>query len=106
MSFLKRNKVDKKFSSLNSIEERLLEIEEEKPRRIHNLEENFTGDIMDHLDEEFEIRYLDIEKSQLLLKRQFLLDKRGDWKRKILWDVFVPIVVASITTYIVTNLIS
>ncbi|MCB9798567.1 hypothetical protein H6758_02485 [Candidatus Nomurabacteria bacterium] len=89
--------------SLKKVELRLLEIEEEKPRRIHNLQETFAGDYIDRIMEEGEIKYLDTEKAQLLLQRQFLIDKRNDWKRKILWDILVPLIVATATSYLVTN---
>lgn len=46
------------------------------------------------------------EISALNLERQFILDKRNGWKPKIFWNVFVPIAVALITSYIVAKFIS
>lgn len=92
-------------TSLKDIETRLLEIEHEKPMRIHNAKENYSGSMVDDIEFD-DIAYLDVEKSQLQLRRQFILDKRGDWKPKIIWDVLVPIMVAVATTYIVATFIS
>lgn len=89
--------------SLEAIEKRLLEIEEEKPRRIHNLSENFSNSEDDYI-EGLEIGWLDDEKALLQLKRQFILDRREGWKSRILWNVVVPVVVAIITTHVVGKL--
>lgn len=104
MLFFAKEKKDTDLpSKLIDIENRLLEIEEEKPMRIHNLNENFSGDTMDHLMESDAIDYLDIEKAKLLLKRQFLLDKRNSWKNRIIWDILVPIFLSGITAYFVSK---
>ncbi len=87
--------------SLKKIEERLLEIELEKPCRIYDLHEQYHGSDEDALEEE-RIAELDIEKTRLQLKRQFMLDGRNNWKAKSLWDIAVPIVVAVITAYLVS----
>lgn len=86
--------------SLEAIEKRLLEIEEEKPRRIHNLSEDFSNSEDDYI-EGLEIGWLDNEKAVLQLKRQFILDRREGWKSRVVWNVLVPIVVAVITAYVV-----
>jgi hypothetical protein len=89
--------------SLAAIEKRLLEIEEEKPRRIHNLSESYSNsneDIIEGMD----IQWLDTEKAILQLKRRFILDRRESWKSKAVWNVFVPILVATITALIVGNM--
>lgn len=39
-------------------------------------------------------------------ERNFILDRRNGWKSKILWNVLVAIIVAVVTTYIVTAFIS
>jgi len=96
------------FSSgdtLETIEKRLLEIEEEKPRRIHNLSENFSNSDDDYV-EGLEIGWLDNEKALLQLKRQFILDRREGWKSRVIWNILVPIVVAVITAYIVGNAVA
>lgn len=90
-----------RHTSLKKIEARLLEIEHEKPMRIHNAKENYSGSIDDEI-EAGDIRYLDVEKTQLQLKRQFILDKRNGWKAKSVWNVIVPIIVSVITTYLVS----
>ena len=87
--------------SLKDIEERLLEIDSEKSARIHNAEENPSLDI-DAIIEADDIEYLDVEKTQLQLKRQFLLDKRHGWKAKLVWNVIVPIIVSVITALLVS----
>lgn len=92
-------------TSLKAIEERLLEIEHEKPMRIHNSKENYSGSIEDEI-EAADIDYLDVEKAQLQLKRQFILDNRSSWLAKSIWNVIVPIVVSIITTYIISVLIT
>jgi len=91
-------------SSLDGIEKRLLEIEHEKPMRIHNASENYTWSIEDEIGVD-NIAYLDVEKAQLQLKRQFILDRRSSWMAKIIWDVIIPIVLAIITAYITTTII-
>ncbi|MDO8451836.1 MAG: hypothetical protein Q7S76_03120 [bacterium] len=87
--------------SLKKIEERLLEIELEKPCRIYDLHEQYHGSDEDIL-EEGRISELDIEKTRLQLYRQFILDGRNGWKTKSLWDVAIPITVAVITAYLVS----
>lgn len=96
---------DEKFSkeSLKEIEKRLLEIEEEKPRRIHNARDNNPGGIEDEI-EALDIQFLDIEKSQLQLKRQFILDRRDSWKYRVIWNIIAPVVVALVTAYAVASL--
>lgn len=91
--------------SLKKIEARLLEIEHEKPMRIHNLNENFSDsyeDVVEHLD----IKFLDVEKAQLLLKRQFILDRRNSWKVRIIWDMLVPIILATVTAYLTATIVA
>lgn len=92
-------------SSLKDIEERLLEIEVEKPARIHNATENYSEDI-DAVIEVQDIKALDDEKSQLQLKRQFILDNRHGWKARVFWSIIAPIIVAIITAYLVSTLIA
>lgn len=92
------------FKSLEEIEKRLLEIEEEKPWRIHDYSENYTESIEDEI-EELSIRQLDIEKATLQMKRQFILDERNAWKARVFWDVIVFIVVATITAYLISAFI-
>lgn len=87
--------------SFQEIEKRLLEIEEEKPRRIHNAKENYSGSWDDEL-EALDIAYLDVEKATLQMKRQFILDRRNGWLAKMLWSIIVPIIAAIITAYIVS----
>ena len=91
-------------TSLKKIEERLLEIEHEKPMRIHNAKENYSGGIDDEIEAD-DIEYLDVEKTQLQLKRQFILDERNGWKAKSIWNVIVPIIVSIITAYVVFVLV-
>ncbi len=91
-----------KIKSLKDIERRLLEIEEEKPRRIHNASENYSAIFEDEL-EALEIAGLDVEKSVLQNKRQFILDKRNNWKARAFWSVVVPVIVSLITARIVTG---
>ena len=92
-------------TSLKGVEERLLEIEYEKPMRIHNIEENFPrGNDIGYEIEIDSIAYLETEKSQLQLKRQFILDGRDSWKAKSVWNVIVPIIVSIVTTYIMINI--
>ena len=88
-------------TSLKKIEERLLEIEHEKPMRIRNAEENYFGSIDDEIEAD-DIKYLDVEKTRLQLKRQFILDGRNGWKAKGVWNIVVPIVVSVITAYLVS----
>ncbi len=90
--------------SLKDIEERLLEIDAEKSARIHNAKEDYSGSIDDEIEAN-DIAYLDVEKTQLEMKRQFILDKRESWLPKTIWNLFVPIVVAIITAYITTILV-
>lgn len=90
---------------METIEKRLLEIEEEKPRRIHNLSEDFSNSEDDYI-EGLEIGWLDNEKALLQLKRQFILDRREGWKSRVIWNILVPIVVAVITAYIVGNAVA
>lgn len=95
-------------TSLKKIEERLLEIEHEKPMRMHNLGENFSAFAheMEGEIEADEIAYLDVEKTKLRLKREFILDSRSSWKAKTIWDVAVPIAVSIVTTYLVSVFIA
>src|SRR3989344_1573536 len=72
-------------SSLKDIEARLLELDDEI--------------------EADDIAYLDIEKTQLQLKRQFILDERNSWKAKSVWNVVIPIAVSIITAYLVSVLV-
>lgn len=48
--------------SLEEIEKRLLGLEEEKPRRIHNAGEDYSGRIEDEI-EALDIQLLDVEKA-------------------------------------------
>ena len=91
-------------SSLKDIEKRLLEIDTEKAARIHNIEEDFSSDIEMYMEAD-DIKYLDIEKTQLQLARQFILDKRESWLSKIIFSFITPITVAIITTVITSALI-
>jgi len=91
-------------SSLTDIEARLLEIEHEKPMRLHNAKENYSGTVDDIIEAD-DITYLDVEKAQLQLKRQFILDERNGWKAKSVWTVAVPIIVSIITAYVVSVLV-
>lgn len=88
------------FTELGSIQNRLLEIEEEKSRRLHNLREDYTGGIEDQL-ELSDILYLDTEKHILQIKRQFILD---GFQMRIIFNILVPIVISVITAYIVTRI--
>ncbi|GEM_PF-4832964 len=92
------------LSSLKDIEERLLEIDAEKSGRIHNAKENPSDDIYAFIEAD-DIDYLDVEKTQLQLKRQFILDERNDWKAKSIWNVIVPIFVSVITALVVSMLV-
>ncbi len=85
--------------SLQETEKRLLEIEEEKPRRIHNLQENYSASIEDEL-EVINIANLDTDKITLQMKRQFILDRRNNWKARVFWSIVVPIIVTIITAYL------
>jgi hypothetical protein len=87
------------LGELETIEKRLLEIDGEREAREHNLHENFSGSVDDEM-EAYDIKHLDIEKSQLELRRQFILDKREGWKQRVVWDLLVPIVVAIIAAYL------
>lgn len=89
---------------LKDIEARLLEIEHEKPMRIHIAEEYYST-INDKIKAD-EIAYLDVEKTKLQLKRQFILDERNGWKAKSIWNIAVPIIVSIITAYIVAYVVS
>lgn len=88
-------------TSLKGIEDRLLEIEHEKPMRIHNARENYSGSIDDEIEAD-DIGHLGVEKTRLQLKRQFILDERNGWKAKSVWNVVVPIIVSVITAYLVS----
>lgn len=88
--------------SLQDIEVRLLEIEHEIPMRINNARESFTDSIENDIESDA-IAYLDVEKAQLQLKRQFILDERNGWKAKSLWNIVVPIIVSVITAYLVAT---
>lgn len=44
------------------------------------------------------------EKSVLQMKRQFILDRRGSWKSRIIWDMLVPITLAIVTAYITAKI--
>lgn len=67
--------------TLEDIEKRLLEIEQEKPRRIHNASENYSGSWEDEV-ETMDIAGLDVEKAVLQMKRQFILDKKRRMESK------------------------
>ena len=88
------------YSSMKKIEERLLEIEREKPMRIYHARENYSGSMEDEIEAD-DIKYLGVEKTQLQLKRQFILDRRNGWKAKGIWDIALPIVASVITAYLV-----
>ena len=90
---------------LREIEKRLLEIEDEKHRRIHNASENHSWSVEDEIEED-NIKYLDVEKTQLQHRRQFILDRRSSWKAKIIWNIIAPMLVAIITAYITVILSS
>ena len=92
------------MKSLKEIEKRLLEIEEERPRRLHNLKENYSNSLNDEIAG-INISYLDVEKARLQMERRFALDKRNNWLARIIWSGVVPIIVAVITAYLVTILI-
>lgn len=91
-------------SYLRKVEDRLLEIEHEKEARLYNLREDSSGSIEDEI-ERSDISYLDVEKKQLQLKRQFILDERNGWKAKSIWNIIVPIsvsiIVSVITVYVI-----
>lgn len=89
-------------SSLREIENRLLEIDAEKSARTHNLYENYSLSDEDDIEVE-NIAFLEIEKSRLKLKRQFILDARSSWKAKGLWNVLVPIIISIVTAYFVSS---
>lgn len=91
-------------TSLREIEDRLLEIEHEKPMRIHNASEDYSGSFEDEIEAD-EISYLDVEKKQLQFKRQFILDQRNDWKSKSFWSVIIPIIVSVTTAYLVSTFV-
>lgn len=97
---------DLRYMTLAQIEERLLVIEYEKPRRIHNAQENPSGDEWDQIMEADEIAHLDVEKAQLQLKRQFIIDRRESWLPKTIWNLIVPIIAAIITAYITAALVT
>ncbi len=42
------------------------------------------------------------EITDLKSKRQFILDRRSGWKPKIFWNVLIPIMVSTITAYLVS----
>ena len=90
--------------NLTSIEKRLLEIDEEKTERTFNLKENYTNSI-ENIMEADDIAYLDIEKGKLQLMRQFILDRRNNWKARVFWSIVAPIIVATIVAYLTSVLI-
>jgi len=94
-----------KQKTLEEIENRLLEIEIEKPRRLYELKEDYTGSDGDEI-EALNIDYLDTEKTRLEMKRRFILDKRYGWKAKTFWSIVAPIIVAVVITIITNYLIS
>jgi hypothetical protein len=91
-------------SSLKSVEGRLLEIDAEKSARIHNIKD-LSPNSIEIIEEVNGIKYLDVEKSQLQLKYQFILNRRESWLPRTAWSFFVPIVASIITAYITTILI-
>ena len=103
MLFFKKNEGDGLPNNLADIEKRLIEIVDEKPTRIYNLNESFSGDMTDHRDEEDAIAYLDTERDKLQIKRQFLLDRRNSWKMRFFWDILVPIFLSGVTAYLVSK---
>lgn len=97
-------KIDIQSASLADVEKRLLEIDTEKASRIHNLQENYSASVKDYI-EELDIDYLDIEKQQLQLRRQFLLDRMNGWKLKLLFVILTTIISPVITAYLVSVLV-
>ncbi len=92
---------------ISDIEKRLLEIDEEKARRIFNMEDD-PGSFQDieGIEEIETIKSLDREKGRLISQRQFILDERNSgWKSKIIWSIFVPIMISIITNYFLRTLI-
>lgn len=101
---MKQKTIDIQSAKLADVEKRLLEIDAEKNRRIHNLQENYSASVEDYV-EELDINYLDIEREQLLLRRRFLLDKRNNWKTKLFFIIITTIISPVITAYLVSAIV-
>jgi len=93
-----------KFFNLTSIEKRLLEIDEEKSDRTFILKESYTGSFEDYMEKDA-IAQLDIEKAKLQLKRQFILDRRNNWKARVFWSIVAPIIVATLVAYLTSIIV-
>lgn len=74
-----------KKSRLHIIQNRLLEIEKE----IRSISLVFNNVL--------------IEKAQLELERQFILDERNNWKSRMVWNVLVPIIVSLVTSFLIAK---
>ena len=85
------------LKSLKEIEKRLEEIENEIGEiNVALTEQNF----LIHTTSETDLAKLQKERSVLVTRRGFILDRRNNWKAVISKDVIVPIAVATVTTYV------
>jgi len=93
--------------NLSQIEKRILEIVDKIANAPGELDESIrrSGTI---LKEEYTRRLkaiiepLQKEKEKLNVQRRFILDRRESWLPKIIWNILVPILVATITAYLVS----
>ncbi|MDP2704118.1 MAG: hypothetical protein Q8P01_02755 [bacterium] len=85
---------DLRYMTLEHIEERLIIIEEEK---VEHAPHPYS---LQTLADKNKIINLEKERAKLQLKRQFILDKRNNWKAKLLWSFIIPVVVSMIVSII------
>ncbi len=92
---------------LNKIEKRIIEIKKTlaDPVRERDMGRGLTMDFFEKVLRN-ENRPLEEELEQLILERDFIIDKRENFLWKALWNVAVPVLVSVITTFIVTKFLT
>ncbi len=85
-------------TTLYGIEERILDLKDELEAIRSPLGKR--GMYFTTLTDEKEI---ESELDKLTIRRQFILDKRDSLFWKIVWNIIVPVVVATITAYMVSK---
>jgi len=61
------------------------------------LQQNRSGGVSDYL-EEIGIDELDVEREELIIKRQEILDERNGWKQKFFWSVLIPSLISVVSS--------
>ena len=89
---------------IKEIEKRIIEIKKEIAGKPKELKAPIAQVLLDGQIRNA-IKPLQEELAILEIKRQFILDKRDSLFSRVIWNIVVPIIVSSVTAFLVSKII-